>query len=163
MDNSLKELFNGNTPINQAVINQIILEIKQGNYHRCKAMGVSDDILQLIDSLPPTLLSELVATPVIWARVSIDQNAFMRIIQINQDKEEHRELINKAIQLGASNKMLADYFGMSSNVAARKRKLLEIPTIRGRLAQFTDEQHTLIWREWKAFVNGELMLTSSRS
>lgn len=154
-DSSLKDLFNSNAPINQAVLNQIITEIKQGNYHRCKAMGLSDDILHVIDSLPPLAISELMASPVVWAKITINTNAFMRIIDSNQNKNKLRTLINKAIILNASNKMLADYFGISSNVAANKRKLLNVEAARGRMVQLTEEQKKTIWHEWKAFLNEE--------
>ncbi|UYZ83108.1 DUF2857 domain-containing protein [Entomomonas sp. E2T0] len=154
-DSSLKDLFNSNTLINQALLSQIITEIKQGNYYRCKAMGLSDDILQVIDSLPPLALSELMASPVVWAKITINTNAFMRIIDLNHDKNKLRTLINKAIILNASNKMLADYFGISSNVAAHKRKLLNVEAARGRLVQLTEEQKKTVWNEWKAFLNEE--------
>lgn len=154
-DSSLKDLFNSNAPINQAVLNQIIAEIKQGNYHRCKAMGLSDDILKVIDSLPPLVISELMESPVVWAKITINTNAFMRIIDSNQNKNKQRTLINKAIIYNASNKMLADYFGISSNIAAHKRKLLNVEAARGRLVQLTEEQKKTIWNEWKAFLNEE--------
>lgn len=163
MDNRLKELFiNGNVQLNQALLTQIVNEVQQGNYHRCKAMGITDDILKIIDSLPPTIISELAATPVVWARVSIDQATFMRIIQNNHDKNTNRELINKAIKLNASNRMLANYFGITSNMAATKRKLLGVPTAKGRLVQLSDTSKKFIWDEWKAFLHQGISIDKLR-
>lgn len=150
--NSTDNLFKSNTVINQALLNQIITELKQGNYHRCKAMGISDDILQMIDCLPYDTILELASSQVVWAKVSIDRDVFLRIIHNNQDESKRRVLLDKAIKMYASNKMLANYFGITSNIAALKRKILNVPTLRGRLNKLSEEQHCIVWEEWKAFL-----------
>lgn len=152
MDNSLEAFINSNAPINQALLNQIISELKQGSYNRLKAMGIPEDIIKIIDDLPATTLSELIATPVTWAKISIDPIVFMRIVNINNEKNKQRELINQAITLNASNKMLANWFGITSNIAAQKRRLLGIPTVKGRLTQLSEEDKKIVWKEWKLFL-----------
>ena len=45
--------------LNQAMLTQVLHELRLGNLQRCKALGLGEDDIYLLQSLPPTTLSRL--------------------------------------------------------------------------------------------------------
>lgn len=148
----MNQEFPTNNTINQALLTQIMNEIYQGNFHRCIAMGINEEVIQLINRLTPQECSKLISTPVTWARFSIDTKALKRLIHQSIQDKQLNELIDKAILLGASNKILNDFFGIFSAESAIRRKLLGLNTSKGRLADVPDNKRDDIWREWRTFL-----------
>lgn len=151
----LKEFLPASTPLNQAVLSQLIKDINQGYYNRCRAMGINDEVIKMIETLPPNALFELMGTPVVWAKIQIDINLLQRVIQLTEQKEQHKELIDKAIKNNASNRILSECFGITSTIAAIKRKMMNIQKSKGRVTRLTDEQKKILWSEWKLFLSTE--------
>ena len=67
--------------LNQAMLTQVLHELRLGNLQRCKALGLSEDDIYLLQSLPPTTLSRLAHATVPWVEVKIDSPVLHRLIE----------------------------------------------------------------------------------
>ena len=45
--------------LNHAMLNQVLYELRHGRLQRCKALGLADEDIEVLQSLPPTTLSHL--------------------------------------------------------------------------------------------------------
>ncbi|MCL2872303.1 MAG: DUF2857 domain-containing protein [Betaproteobacteria bacterium] len=133
--------------LNEAALHHLLYEIQQGNLNACKAMGLDEDVITRIINLPPTKLSRLVYSPVCWGRFAIDALIFNRLIDGLDDNRE--TFINRAIRLGASSPMMMECFGLTHSETAQRRRLLQVPTRRGRLLELDDAQKKEIWLRWQ--------------
>ena len=66
--------------LNQAMLTQVLHELRQGNLQRCKALGLGEDDLTLLQSLSPTNLSRLAHASVSWVEIRIDSPVLRRLI-----------------------------------------------------------------------------------
>lgn len=55
--------------LNQAMLTQVLHELRLGNLQRCKALGLSEDDIFMLQSLPPTTLSRLAHATVPWLEI----------------------------------------------------------------------------------------------
>lgn len=88
--------------LNQAMLTQVLHELRLGNLQRCKALGLSEDDIFMLQSLPPTTLSRLAHATVPWLEVKIDSPVLHRLIEQAERDEQNERLINRALKLGAS-------------------------------------------------------------
>lgn len=58
------------TPINEAILSQVLHNVRNGQLRRCIEMGLEPEILAQIQQ--PAALSLLLNTPVSWCSVTID-------------------------------------------------------------------------------------------
>lgn len=92
--------------LNQAMLTQVLHELRQGNWQRCKALGLGEDDLNLLQSLPPTTLSRLAHASVSWVEIRIDSLVLRRLIEQADRDEQNERLINRALKLGASSTIM---------------------------------------------------------
>ena len=79
--------------LNQAMLTQVLHELRLGNLQRCKALGLSEDDIFMLQSLPPTTLSRLAHATVPWLEVKIDSPVLHRLIE-QAERDEQNEQIN---------------------------------------------------------------------
>mgnify|MGYP003498543532 CR=1 FL=1 len=118
--------------LNQAMLTQVLHELRQGNLQRCKALGLGEDDLTLLQSLPPTTLSRLAHASVSWVEIRIDSPVLRRLIEQADRDEQNERLINRALKLGASSTIMYQCFGLAHSETALRRRLLKIETRKGR-------------------------------
>ena len=58
--------------LNHTMLTQVLHELRLGNLQRCKALGLGEEDIYLLQSLPPTTLSRLAHATVPWVEVKID-------------------------------------------------------------------------------------------
>jgi hypothetical protein len=137
--------------LNEAALHHLLNEMTQGNLNACKAMGVDEDIITRILNLSPTKLSRLVYSPAPWLNVGINRLLFNRLIDgLDDDREA---FIHRAIRLGASSRMLTECFGLTHSETAQRRRVLGMPTRKGRLTELSEIQKKDIWFRWQALVS----------
>ena len=132
--------------LNQAMLTQVLHELRQGNLQRCKALGLGEDDLTLLQSLPPTTLSRLAHASVSWVEIRIDSPVLRRLIEQADRDEQNERLINRALKLGASSTIMYQCFGLAHSETALRRRLLKIETRKGRPHHLSEAQEHALWR-----------------
>ncbi|CRM57364.1 DUF2857 domain-containing protein [Pseudomonas sp. 25 R 14] len=134
--------------LNQAMLAQVLHELRLGNPLRCKALGLSEDDIYLLQSLAPTTLSRLTHASVSWVDVKIDSPVLHRLIEQAERDEQNERLINRALKLGASSAIMSQWFGLAHSETALRRRLLKIETRKGRPQQLSEAQEHALWQRW---------------
>lgn len=136
--------------LNQAALHHLLNEIHRGNYNACKAMGVNEEVICCLQHLSPAKLSRLIYSHVCWGRFEVDTTVFKRLLDGLDDNRE--SIINRAVRLGASSPMMLECFGLTHSETAQRRRLLRVPTRKGRLVELSTDQKTEIWHRWQALI-----------
>jgi hypothetical protein len=134
--------------LNQAMLTQVLHELRLGNLQRCKALGLAEEDIDLLQSLTPTTLSLLAHATVSWVEVKIDSPVLRRLIEQAERDEHQQRLINRALKLGASSTIMYQCFGLSHSETAMRRRVLKIGTHRGRPPQLSEAQEHGLWHRW---------------
>ncbi|RLU09121.1 hypothetical protein CS078_13290 [Pseudomonas prosekii] len=134
--------------LNQAMLTQVLHELRQGNLQRCKALGLGEDDIYLLQSLPPTTLSRLAHATVPWVEVKIDSPVMHRLIEQAERDEQNERLINRALKLGASSTIMYQCFGLAHSETALRRRLLKIEIRKGRPQHLSEAQEHALWQRW---------------
>ena len=134
--------------LNQAMLTQVLHELRLGNLQRCKALGLGEDDLYLLQSLPPTTLSRLALANVSWVEIRIDSSVLRRLIEQADRDEQNERLINRALKLGASSRIMYQCFGLAHSETAMRRRLLKIETRKGRPHHLSEAQEHALWQRW---------------
>ncbi len=134
--------------LNHAMLNQVLHELRHGRLQRCRALGLADEDIELLQSLPPTTLSHLAHSPVPWVEIKVDVTVLRRLITQAERDEQHERLINRALRLGASSTIMYRHFGLDHSQTALRRRVLKIDTHRGRPLQLSEAQEHAVWQRW---------------
>jgi len=122
--------------------------LRLGNLQRCKALGLGEEDIYLLQSLPPTTLSRLAHATVPWVEVKIDSPVLHRLIDQAERDEQNERLINRALKLGASSTIMYQCFGLAHSETALRRRLLKIETRKGRPQNLSEAQEHALWQRW---------------
>ncbi|MEN4946441.1 DUF2857 domain-containing protein [Pseudomonas proteolytica] len=134
--------------LNQAMLTQVLHELRLGNLQRCKALGLGEDDIYLLQSLPPATLSRLAHATVSWVEIKIDASVLHRLIEQVDRDEQNERLINRALKLGASSTIMYQCFGLAHSETALRRRLLKIETRKGRPQHLSEAQEHALWQRW---------------
>jgi len=142
--------------LNYAMLTQVLHELRQGNLQRCKALGLDEEDLELLHSLPATVLSRLAHAPVPWVQVRVDSPVLRRVIAQSERDEQSEQLINRALKLGASSTIMYKCFGLVHSETAMRRRVLKIQPRKGRPPQLSEAQEHALWQRWRQLRPQEL-------
>ncbi|SFY07962.1 DUF2857 domain-containing protein [Azotobacter vinelandii] len=134
------------SPINEAVLSQVLNLMRNGQLRRCAEMGLEPEVLGQIQH--PMVMSLLLNSPVSWAKVSIDKEILRKLIAGAARSEDEMRLIERAIRLGATTNLLTQYFGLSPQEVAMQRTVIGVAAPRGRWPELRDDQDHHIWHRW---------------
>lgn len=134
------------TPINEAILSQVLHNMRNGQLRRCIEMGLEPELLAQFQQ--PSVLSLLLNTPVSWCTVSIDGDIVKRLLNGAQRSNEEVRLLERALRLGATTQMLQQFFGLSPQDVALQRLMMGITARRGRWREFSEEMDTQLWYRW---------------
>lgn len=112
--------------VNEALIGNALLNIKEGNIHPCLKMGFSEEQLKAINNLSIDEIMDISNSVVSFAKVEINHETFWKLLAIAQANTQQRQIIDRALLLGASIEMLHQYFGLSTSEVSARRQLLGI-------------------------------------
>ncbi|VXC25136.1 conserved hypothetical protein [Pseudomonas sp. 8Z] len=134
------------SPINEAVLSQVLNHMRNGQLRRCTEMGLEPEILAQLQQ--PSVLSLLLNTPVSWCQVTIDTEMVKKLLTGAERSEEEMRMIERALRLGATTTMLQQFFGLSPQDVALQRLMMGVRVRRGRWREFSEELDALLWHRW---------------
>lgn len=134
------------TPINEAILSQVLHNMRNGQLRRCIEMGLEPEILAQLQQ--PSVLSLLLNTPVSWCTVTIDGEMVKKLLTGAQRSNEEVRMIERALRLGATTQMLQQFFGLSPQDVALQRLMMGVTARRGRWREFSEEMDALLWYRW---------------
>jgi len=134
------------SPINEAILSQVLNHMRNGQLRRCIEMGLEPEILAQLQQ--PAVLSLLLNTPVSWCHVTIDTEMVKKLLTGAERSDEELRMIERALRLGATTTMLQQFFGLSPQDVALQRLMMGVRVRRGRWREFSEEQDALLWYRW---------------
>lgn len=134
------------TPINEAILSQVLHNMRNGQLKRCLEMGLEPEILAQLQQ--PSVLSLLLNTPVSWCTVSIDADMVKRLLTGAERSEDEARMIERALRLGGTTQMLQQFFGLSPQDVALQRLIIGVTPRRGRWREFSEEMDAHLWYRW---------------
>ena len=123
-------------PLNQALMDQILHHLRNGQVQRCLDIGLDVEVLNLLRQ--PQAHSILKNAPARWCKIQIDLEMVKKLLENCERDERETRLVHRAIQLGATNGMIKDFFGMAPSEISVVRQLLNVPGRSGRVAGLND-------------------------
>jgi hypothetical protein len=135
-------------PLNQAVVIQALHDLRNGQSHRCLAMGFGEQELEMLKQ--PELVALLVNARVPWCTVTVDREILKRLAV--QAREVGREIgaVDRMLLLGASSEMVCQYHGLTHQEVALRRDVLGLARRKGRYSTFSEAQESELWQAWKS-------------
>ena len=138
------------TPINEAILSQVLHNVRNGQLRRCIEMGLEPEILAQLQQ--PSALSLLLNTPVSWCSVTIDGNMVKKILNGAQRSDEEVRMVERALRLGATTHMLQQFFGLSPQDVALQRLMMGVTARRGRWREFSEQTDADLWYRWTSLM-----------
>jgi len=140
-------------PLNQVLITHVLNEARHGNYHHCRALGFTDEMLLRLQNLTPCALTMLTHAQSVWIKPQVDKELFERLMT-HIDKEEARErLVKRALLLGASNPLMEHFFALTISQCAQYRRMYGTSLLcKGRPQELSDEHQHNVWKRWMVLV-----------
>lgn len=135
--------------LNQVVLNEILINLQEGNINVCRNYGFSKQELQEIEKLSTEEIYDLANSKANFARVEINHDTFWRLVATARINSQERRLIDRALLLGGSIQMLNSYFGLTTAKVSSRRSLLGKQEPMGRKPAASEEEEKLIWDLWQ--------------
>lgn len=133
-------------PLNQAVIQQAMQDLRNGQLARWEGTGFTPDLLEVLKH--PANAIALAHARVPWVKCQINRDVVLRTLNRVPDVQKEIEVIDRMLRLGASTEMLSEFHGLSHQEVARRRALLGMPERKGRWPVLTEDQDTELWQAW---------------
>lgn len=132
-----------------ALLTQVLMELKSGNIRRCEAMGLTLEEIQDLNQLTVEDLHYLVNSSVSILTFHINHtNLNMMLAQARQEQVRIQR-IDRALALGGSIEMMQCYFGLTAAEVSTRRRLAGIPTRQGRNQMPAEAEEISIWEQWR--------------
>jgi hypothetical protein len=135
-------------PLNQAVITQVLHDLRNGQLRRCLAMGFGERELDVLKQ--PASIEVLANAQVPWCSVTVNRDMLWRLVHQTRDIEQEVGAIDRLLRLGASTRMVGKYYGLTHQEVALRREIIGLPKRKGRRPVLGDAEEAELWRRWKA-------------
>jgi hypothetical protein len=137
-------------PLNQAVLDQALNDLRHGQLRRCQAMGFSARVLQGLKD--PALVSLLANSKVSWVQIKVNLNVMHKLLDKRATDTRETQAIDRMLTLGGSTELVSKFYGLSHQEVAIRRQMLEMPERKGRWADLEETKDGELWRAWQALV-----------
>lgn len=152
-------------PLNQAVVAEVLYNFHNGQLRHCRSMGFGTRELGAMQQ--PEITALLAHTQVPWCSVSVNRNAFWRLVNRVRDANREAIRVERMLRLGASTDMVNQFHGLSHQEVALRRDIIGLPKRKGRYPVLREEQETTLWKQWRlavekrdiALIDDDAMLT----
>ena len=134
-------------PLNQAMIAQVLQDLRNGQLRRCLAMGFTEP--QLAALKRPELLSVLANAQVNWCTVKVNETVVQRILTQAIALQEEVTTIDRLLRAGASTEMMSQYHGLTHQEVATRRNILGLSQRKGRHPALDEAQDTELYNRWQ--------------
>jgi hypothetical protein len=133
-------------PLNQAVIAQLLHDLRNGQLRRCLAMGFNERDLDVLKH--PASVALLANTQVLWCSVSVNQDMIRRLVNQMRDIEREVSAVDRMLRLNASTDLISKFHGLTHQEVALRREILGLPRRKGRHPVLDEAQEAELWRSW---------------
>ncbi|MBP2170749.1 hypothetical protein J2125_003941 [Erwinia toletana] len=135
--------------INQAVLTQVLQELKEGNVRYCESMGFDQYELAHLSSLSVEEVLYLSNSAAHFLKISVNHDVLRQmLVQVHQTQQQQK-LVDQSLALGASIALLHHYFGMSTVEVSARRRLLGICVRAGRNENPDEAAEHQVWHRWQ--------------
>lgn len=135
--------------INQAVLSQVIQEMKEGNVRFCEALGFDYEELNELSSLSYEELMHLGSTPAQFLKITVNHDVLRKMLIHVRQEQKLQQLVNRAIKLGGSLALIRCYFGLPTAEVCARRRLKGIFIRQGRNQLPSEEEEAALWMRWQ--------------
>ena len=142
MMNSLSQAANG-------LLMQLVMDLRSGYLRRCESLGLNREEMQMLQGLSLEELHYLSGSEVSIISVGINHGNLVRMLQQARTEQKRLQRIDRALALGGSIELMANYFGLSSTDVAARRRMAGIDVRPGRGNALGDEENAALWRQWQ--------------
>ena len=125
MMNSLSQAANG-------LLMQLVMDLRSGYLRRCESLGLNREEMQMLQGLSLEELHYLSGSEVSIISVGINHGNLVRMLQQARTEQKRLQRIDRALALGGSIELMANYFGLSSTDVAARRRIAGIDVRPGR-------------------------------
>lgn len=139
--------MNTSHTLNQAVIAQVLQDLRNGQLRRCLAMGFTEQ--QLAALKRPELLSVLANAQVCWCSVKVNDAVVQRILTQAIALQDEVCVIDRQLRAGASTEMMSQYHGLTHQEVATRRNILGLSQRKGRHPALDEAQDTELYNRWQ--------------
>lgn len=124
-----------------------------GFFDSVEDIGLSIDSLRILESLKPDQITRVAANycamgksledwfPINAARIS-------KLLEVEASESEQHAMIDEMLMRGACLNLMKEFFGLRTTHVSTRKRILGIPTVRGRLVVPTHEEQCRIYEEW---------------
>lgn len=106
MMNSLSQAANG-------LLMQLVMDLRSGYLRRCESLGLNREEMQMLQGLSLEELHYLSGSEVSIISVGINHGNLVRMLQQARTEQKRLQRIDRALALGGSIELMANYFGLS--------------------------------------------------
>jgi hypothetical protein len=117
------------------------------------AMGFSASALEALKR--PFVVSVLANAKVAWCSVTINSDVLQRLVEQERVVVTEVATIDRMLRLGARTAMVTDFFGLTHQEVALRRRMLNLPVRKSRLPDLTEGQESTLWEYWRARVKAQ--------
>jgi len=137
--------------LNYAVLTDALNALKAGNFSHCEALGFTFDEMNTLNKLSLDELFIISRESVQFMAVTVQHDTLRLLLARSREEIQYQQQINRAIQLGGSIALLNRYFGLTSNEASLRRRLLDVSIPCGRTPIPDEATDAGIWRQWQKY------------
>lgn len=124
-----------------------------GFFDSIEDIGLSIDSLRILESLKPDQITRVAANYCAMGKsledwFPIDATRISKLLEVEASESEQHAMIDEMLMRGACRNLMKEFFGFRTTQVAMRKRILGIPTVRGRLMVPTHEQQCLIYEEW---------------
>lgn len=134
--------------LNKAIIDEILSHIRSGEIRFCNQLGFSEEELAALEQMTHQEICYIAESTTGFANISINHSSFWGLVENAREKTQQRNLIDRALTLGASSEIIYEVFGLSSAEVSARRKLLGIKEAMGRKPNADESKENMIWELW---------------
>ena len=87
---------------------------------------------------------------VAWCSVTIKAEVLQRLLEQEKAVATEVEAIDRMLRLGASNDMVSEFFGLTHQEVALRRRMLNLCPRKGRRPVLTEGQESALWEQWRS-------------
>lgn len=137
-------------PLHQAVLAQVLNDLRSGQLRRCQSMGFSPKSLAAMKR--QELVSVLLNAKIRWCTITVNDELVQRLLKQIPNIEQEIAAIDRMLRLGASTEMVSEFHGLNHQEVALRRLVLGLPQRKGRWPVLTESEDANLWKAWQAAV-----------
>lgn len=142
--------MSGPHPLNQAVIAQVLHDLRNGQLRKARSLGFDDEDLEALKH--PATASVLANAAVSWCSVTINRHVLRNLVRQLDDVAREIVEVDRLLRLGASTEIITKFYGLAHQEIGLRRAVIGLSGRKGRHPVLTEQQDADLWEAWSAEV-----------